>query len=185
MQVRQLRLRVDIAHESDVEDVAQVAEGLARADLAARVGWEHEGLRKEEHLKAGRSISHLDGASNLPSSCDGKTTHASPRLWPRSVTSWSKTCASAILLRRLENEPDILFAEPPAHVLGPDGHRQHAHGKAQGRLGSICIGIVGEDRPDEAGGRINPEAPTPMPDHAGDIVGSQLHAIETEHHPCP
>jgi len=67
MQVRELRLRVDIAHESDVEDVAQVTEGLARADLAARVRWEYEGLREEEHLETGRSISHLDGASDLSS----------------------------------------------------------------------------------------------------------------------
>src|SRR5262249_60321241 len=73
MQVRELRLRVDIAHESDVEDVAQVAEGLARADLAARVGWEYEGLGEEEHLEAGRRIRPLDRAPPPPTPSWGTT----------------------------------------------------------------------------------------------------------------
>src|SRR5262245_21793005 len=101
MQVRELPPRVDIAHESDVEDVAQVAEGLARADLAARVGWEYEGLREEEHLEGGRRISHLDGASDRPSSCGGKlrtpllvSGHDAPHTAARHVPASSYFAAS-------------------------------------------------------------------------------------------
>ena len=52
MNVRQFTLRIDIAHEGDVEDLAQVPERLAGAYLAAGVRRIDEGLGEEKHLKA-------------------------------------------------------------------------------------------------------------------------------------
>src|SRR5262249_61918818 len=49
----QVRFGIDIAYQCDVEDLPQVAEGLARAYLATRVGGINERLREEEHLEAG------------------------------------------------------------------------------------------------------------------------------------
>src|SRR5262249_19840706 len=54
--VRHLKLGVNVAHEGDVEDVAQVPERLAGAYLAARVCGIDEGLGEEQHLKARRGI---------------------------------------------------------------------------------------------------------------------------------
>src|SRR5262249_60634563 len=63
MEVWQVGFGIDIAYQRDVEDLAQVAEGLARAYLATRVGGIHERLGEEEDLETGRGITggHLDG----------------------------------------------------------------------------------------------------------------------------
>src|SRR5215468_8542165 len=86
------------------------------------------------------------------------------------------------LFRRLEHEPDVLLAEPPANLLRSDGHGQDAHGEAQRGLGSIRVRVVGEDGPDEPGWCVELEAPAPMPKEAGDLLRSQLHVIGSEQH---
>jgi hypothetical protein len=57
IQMRHVSLGIDIAHQGDVEGVAQVTERLARPDLAAGVRRVDERLREEQHFETMRAIS--------------------------------------------------------------------------------------------------------------------------------
>ena len=56
IQVGQVLLGIDIAHERDVEDLAQVPEHLAGPYLATRVCRIDKRLREEEYLETARGI---------------------------------------------------------------------------------------------------------------------------------